>query len=63
VKRKGRELIQKEEQKASRHTNEGVFPKLTEVVDGQYRIKDEPPLIEHVEDLGDVKKTQAYEAA
>jgi uncharacterized protein (DUF2252 family) len=61
VKRKGRELIQKEEQKASRHTNEGVFPKLTEVVDGQYRIKDEPPLIMHVVDQGDVTKTQAYE--
>ena len=42
AKRKGRERIQREEQKASRHTSEGVFPKLTEVVDGQYRIKDEP---------------------
>ena len=61
VKRKGRELLQKQEQKASRRTNEGVFPKLTEVVDGQYRIKDEPPLIVHVVDQGDVKKTQEYE--
>lgn len=63
VKPKGWELLQKEEKKASRRTSEGVFPKLTEVVDGQYRIKDEPPLIDHVVDQGDVKKTQAYEAA
>ena len=63
VKRKGRERLQKEEQKASRHTSKGVFPKLTEVVDGQYRIKDEPPLIVHVVDQGDVKKTQEHEAA
>src|SRR6266496_2739960 len=62
AKRKGRELIQREEQKASRHTSEGVFPKLTEVVDGQYRIKDEPPLIVHVVDQGDVKKTEEHEA-
>ncbi len=52
AKRKGRERIQREEQKASRHTSEGVFPKLTEVVDGQYRIKDEPSLIVHVADQG-----------
>jgi uncharacterized protein (DUF2252 family) len=63
AKRKGRELLQKEEKKASRRTSEGVFPKLAEVVDGQYRIKDEPPLIEHVVDQGDVKKTQEYETA
>ena len=63
VRRKGRELIQKEEQKANRRTNEGVFPKLTEVIDRQYRIKDEPQLIVHFVDQGDVKKTQEYEAA
>ncbi len=62
VKRKEQKLLQREEKKASRHTSEGVFPKLAEVVDGQYRIKDEPPLIVHVADQGDVKKTQEYEA-
>ena len=62
VKRKGQERLQKQQQRAGRRTSEGVFPKMAEVVDGQYRIKDEPPLIMHVEDLGDVKKTQEYEA-
>ena len=57
VKRKGRKILTKEERKASRRTSEGVFPKLAEVVDGQYRIKDEPPLIVHVVDQGDVTKT------
>ncbi len=62
VKRKGQERLQKQQQRAGRRTSEGVFPKMAEVVDGQYRIKDEPPLIMHVEDLGDVKKTQEHEA-
>ena len=62
VKRKGQERLQKQQQRAGRRTSEGVFPKMAEVVDGQYRIKDEPPLIVHVEDLGDVKKTQEHEA-
>ncbi len=62
VKRKGQERLQKQQLRASRRTSEGVFPKLAEVVDGQYRIKDEPPLIVRVEDLGDVKKMQEHEA-
>jgi uncharacterized protein (DUF2252 family) len=62
VKRKGQERLQKQQKRASRRTSEGVFPTLAEVVDGQYRIKDEPPLIVHVADVGDVKKTQEYEA-
>ena len=62
VKRKGQERLQKQQQRASRRTSEGVFPKLAEVVDGQYRIKDEPPLIVHIEEQGDVKKTREHEA-
>jgi uncharacterized protein (DUF2252 family) len=62
VKRKEQERLQREEKKASSRTNLGAFPKMTEVVDGQYRIKDQPPLIVHVEDQGDVKKTQVHEA-
>jgi uncharacterized protein (DUF2252 family) len=62
VKRKGQERLQKQQKRASRRTSEGVFPKLAEQVEGTYRIKDEPPLIVHVEDLGDVKKTQEHEA-
>ena len=62
AKRKGKEQLQKEEKRASHRTNEGVFPKLVEQVKGTYRIKDEPPLIVHVEQLGDVKKTEEAEA-
>jgi uncharacterized protein (DUF2252 family) len=54
--------LQKEEKKASRSTSLKVFPKMTEVVNGQYCIKDEPPLIIHYENLSDVKKTEEYEA-
>ncbi len=62
VKRKEQERLQKQVGKARQRTNLGAFPKMAEVVDGQYRIKDQPPLIVHFEDQGDVKKTQEYEA-
>ncbi len=62
VKRKEQERLQKQEKKASRQTNLGAFPKMAEKVDGVFRIKDQPPLIVHVENLGDVKKTEAHEA-
>ncbi len=61
VKRKEQERLQNQEKKARQRTSLGAFPKMAEVVDGQYRIKDQPPLIVHVEDQGDVKKTfEAY---
>jgi len=61
AKRKGQEQLQKQVAKArQRRTNLGTFPKLTEVVDGHYRIKDEPPLIVHFEDLGDIKQTAEH---
>jgi uncharacterized protein (DUF2252 family) len=61
AKAKGREELQKQVEKAKqRRTNLGTFPKLTEQVEGMYRIKDEPPLIVHVEDQGDVKKTKEH---
>jgi len=51
----GRKRIQKNvhryAQKASRRTRIETFPKLAEVVDGQYRIKDESPLIYHYDPL------------
>ena len=62
AKSKDQKILQKAEKKASRRTSEGVFPKLAEAVDGQYRIKDELPLIVHVADKGDVTKTEEYEA-
>ena len=38
-------------ERASKRTRIETFPKLAEVVDGQYRIKDEPPLIYHYDRL------------
>ena len=37
--------------RASKRTNLATFPKLAEEVNGQYRIKDEPPLIFHYDSL------------
>jgi uncharacterized protein (DUF2252 family) len=62
AKRNEQERLQRQEKQAGRSTSLGVFPKMTEKIDGQYRIKDEPPLIIHVEDQGDVKKTAEHEA-
>ena len=62
VKRKEREQLQRQEKKAVRSTNLRVFPKMTEKVNGQYRIKDEPPLIVHVGSEGDIKGSQEYDA-
>ncbi len=62
VNRKEQELFQRQEKKASRSTSLGAFPKLTEKVDGQYRIKDDPPLIVHPEEPGDVKEKEEHEA-
>ncbi len=61
VKRKEQERLQKQVGKARQHTNLRAFPKMAEKVNGHYRIKDEPPLIVHVVDQGDVEKTQEYE--
>ncbi len=38
-------------ERASKRTRIETFPKLTEAVNGQYRIKDEPPLIYHYDPL------------
>jgi uncharacterized protein (DUF2252 family) len=62
VKRKEREQLQQQEKKAAQSTNLRVFPKMTEKVDGKYRIKDEPPLIVHVGNEDDVKKPEENEA-
>jgi uncharacterized protein (DUF2252 family) len=62
VNRKEQELLQKQEKRASHRTNEGVFPKMVEQVKGTYCIKDDPPLIIHMKELGDIKKTEGAEA-
>ncbi len=43
--------IRRYEKQAKRRTRYQVFPKLAEEIDGQYRIKDDPPLIYHYDPL------------
>src|SRR5947208_2048891 len=47
--------IERASAKASKRTRIETFPKLTEVVNGQYHIKDEPPLIFHYDPLDSSK--------
>lgn len=62
VKRKEREQLLRQEKKATRSTNLRVFPKMTEKIDGKYRIKDEPPLIVHVGIDGATNGSEEQEA-
>ena len=50
-KKKLQKYLKRDTKKASKRTRIETFPKLAEVVDGQYRIKDEPPLIYHYDPL------------
>jgi uncharacterized protein (DUF2252 family) len=43
--------VEQASERASKRTRIETFPKLTEAVNGQYRIKDEPPLIVHYDPL------------
>jgi len=43
--------VERASARASKRTRIETFPKLTEVVNGQYHIKDEPPLIYHYDPL------------
>ena len=61
VTRKEREMLERQEKKATRSSSLGVFPKMTEKVDGKYRIKDEPPLITHVGMDGETAKLDQHE--
>jgi len=49
--KEGRKTVLRASAQASKRTRIETFPKLAEVVDGQYRIKDEPPLIFHYDQL------------
>jgi uncharacterized protein (DUF2252 family) len=53
-------LIDTAIKQSRRRTSLHAFPKMTEVVDGQYRIKDDPPLIVHYENLEDLGRIRAY---
>jgi len=49
--KEGRKAMLHASERASKRTSLETFPKLAEVVNGQYRIKDEPPLIYHYDPL------------
>ena len=57
---KGRAVVDTAMKQSQRRTSLNAFPKMTEVVDGQYRIKDDPPLIVHYQDHADLAKIRAY---
>ena len=48
--RSDRAYVEKELEKARRSSSQAVFPRLAQEVDGRYRIKDDPPAIEHLDD-------------
>jgi uncharacterized protein (DUF2252 family) len=50
VRRTFRWYIEKQREKSRQRSSLQAFPKLTMQVDGQYRIKDDPPLIMHLDD-------------
>src|SRR5437899_6871283 len=57
--------VEEQSAKASKRTRIETFPKLAEAVNGQYLIKDEPPLIYHYDPLDtgrDNLDTQAWRA-
>lgn len=46
-----------------RRTNLNTFPELTQIVNGHYRIKEDPPLIVHYKNLADHEKLRAFSEA
>src|SRR6266852_1633501 len=50
VRRSDRSYVEKELEKARRSSSLVAFPRLTQKVDGWYRIKDDPPTIMHLDD-------------
>src|SRR6266550_5510463 len=50
VGRGDRSYVNKELEKARQSSSLVAFPRLTQEVDGRYRIKDDPPMIEHLDD-------------
>jgi uncharacterized protein (DUF2252 family) len=58
--KKGKSMIETAAKQSQRRTGLSAFPKMTEVVDGQYRIKDEPPLIVHYQDIEDINEIRGF---
>src|SRR6266700_2255784 len=50
VRRSDRSYVEKELEKARRSSSLVAFPRLTQEVNGRYRIKDDPPTIAHLDD-------------
>jgi uncharacterized protein (DUF2252 family) len=50
VRRSDRSYVDKELKESRQHSNVEAFPRLTQERDGQYRIKDDPPLITRLDD-------------
>src|SRR2546423_4305055 len=50
VRRSDRSYVEKELKESRRHSNVEAFPRLTQARGGQYRIKDDPPLITRLDD-------------
>src|SRR3989440_7033549 len=50
VRRSDRSYVEKELEQARRSTSLLAFPRLTQHVDGRYRIQDDPPTIAHLDD-------------
>src|SRR6266699_5291894 len=50
VRRPDRSYVEKELKESRQHSNVEAFPRLTQERDGQYRIKDDPPLITRLDD-------------
>src|SRR5579864_6753993 len=49
VRRSDRSYVEKELEQARRSSSLVAFPRLTQLVNGQYRIKDDPPVITHLD--------------
>jgi len=61
----GQKQVERASERACKRTRFEIFPKLGEAVNGQYRIKDEPPLIFHYDPLDssmDNLDTEAWRA-
>ena len=59
VKRRGRALVEHAVGRAQQRTNLAVFPHLVRRVHGEYRIRDDPPLIEHYRNRADTLSSQS----
>jgi uncharacterized protein (DUF2252 family) len=60
LRKEGRAVVDTAIKQSQRRTSLYAFPRLTELVDGKYRIKDDPPLIVHYQNLDDVARIRAF---